>query len=412
MLNKHIVFLVVLVQFVNALDFVLVMPMGPDLALGLGFGLEHVAWVASSYTISAAIVSLLSVLHLDKFDRKKVLIFSLIGMLISTAMSGVSTDFTSLILSRVLAGGFGGMAIAIGVSIVADVVPSDQRGKALGLVMAGFPLSAIIGIPLALYVSDQTSWQAAFFLLAAFIFLVLIVVALALPKMVGHREQNQGLFNLGELFRRPEMGLGVLMVGICVFPAFLIVPHVSTINQFNYAFPREDLSILYLVTGVVNLMFVILTGRMADKFSAFMVASFWVVVLAADIFVWMVLAISWPVILLHLVFFISFTALMIPTAALASKIPAPNERAGFSALQSFFQYIATGVAASASFFIISSDEQGNLLHLKELGLLALVSLILVPIVIWYVERRVKRSASTTESVTPAPDGQPVEGLSS
>lgn len=399
MQNKHIVFLVVLVQFVNALDFVLVMPMGPDLALGLGFGLEHVSWVASSYTLSAAVVSLLSVLHLDKFDRKKVLLFSLFGMLLSTAMSGLSTDLSSLILSRVLAGGFGGMAISIGVSIVADVVPQQQRGKALGMVMAGFPLSAIFGIPLALYISDQTSWQSAFYLLAGFIFLVFLVIAWSLPTLVGHREANQGLFKLRELVRRPEMGVGILLVGVCVFPAFLIVPHVSTINQFNYGFPRADLSYLYLATGVVNLAFVLITGRLADKFSAFIVGSFWVMVLAVDIILWMVFAVDWPVVLLHLIFFVSFTALMIPAASLASKIPAANQRAGFSALQSFFQYVGTGLAASASFFVIQADAEGNLLHLKQLGLIAVACLAFVPIAIWFVERRLSRNAIVSATGT-------------
>ncbi|MDO6424485.1 MFS transporter [Saccharophagus degradans] len=401
MQNKHIVFLVVLVQFINALDFVLVMPMGPDLALGLGFGLEHISWVASSYTISAAVVSLLSVMHLDKFDRKKVLVFSLIGMLLSTAMGGLSTDLTSLLLSRVLAGGFGGMAISIGVSIVADVVPQEQRGKALGMVMAGFPLSAILGIPLALYISDQTSWQSAFYLLAAFIFVVLLTIAWQLPKLVGHREANQGLFNLRELIRRPEMGIGILLVGICVFPAFLIVPHVSTINQFNYGFPRADLSYLYLATGIINLIFVLITGRLADKYSALTVGSFWAVVLAADITLWMIFAVSWPVVILHLIFFVSFTALMIPSASLASKIPAAHQRAGFSALQSFFQYLATGLAASASFFVIHADAEGNLMNLKQLGLIAIASLVLIPVAIWFIERRLKL-ASKQRSVDVSP----------
>ena len=389
--NRLVVVLIVLVQFVNAMDFVIVMPMGPDLALGLNFKTEYISWVTSAYTLSAAVVAMISSLYLDKFDRKTVLALSLIGMLVSTVFGGLCTNLNEMLAVRVLAGAFGGIAISIGLSIVADVVPEEQRGKALSMVMAGFPLSAILGIPLALYISEQLSWEWAFYLLSGFIGLVLIAVLIKLPSMTEHRLKEQGLFKYSELIRRPEMGVGVLLVGLSAFPAFLIVPHVSTIIQYNFNFPREYLTYLYLLTGIVNLTFVILTGKLADKLPATLIAFVLVAIFSVNLGAWLILNVELPVMAYHLIFFVTFTALMIPIGALTSKIPLPHQRAGFSALQSFIQHMGTGAGSMVSFMMVTSNEDGSLNQLPTLAITAIAISAFIPLWVWFVEARKKKS---------------------
>jgi predicted MFS family arabinose efflux permease len=390
--NRVIVFLIVLVQFVNALDFVIVMPMGPDLAEGLGFKVEEIAWVTGAYTVSAAIVALLVARILDAFDRKKVLMFALLGMVLATALAGISTEMSGLIIARLLAGGFGGIAIAIGISIVADAVSEQHRGKALSMVMAGFPISAIVGIPLGLYLAYVFGWQAAFYLLAGCIAAVTLAVWIFMPSMTSHRVENQGLFSFSEFYRRPELGVGVFAVGICVFPAFLVVPHVSTIIQFNFGFPREYLSFLYLTTGFVNLGFVIATGKIADRCSASKIVLFYVVLFVADVYLWLVVQVNLPVVVFHLVFFVCFTALFIPVGSLTSKLPLPHQRAGFSAVQTFIQHLATGFSAFLSTLFVTSAESGSLQGLDTLGLIVIGISVLIPICITYIERRRRQAA--------------------
>jgi len=389
--NKAIIVLIVFVQFINAMDFVMVMPMGPDLALGLDFLPEYISWLASAYTISAAIVAIISGLFLDKLDRKKVLIFSLLGLFLATLCGGLANDFQALLGSRIIAGGFGGIAISMGLSIVADSTPESQRGKALSLVMAGFPLSAILGIPLALYISEQLSWHWAFYLLSAFTIIVTIIISIKMPPMVDHRRDNQGLFPLKTLYSRPEMAVGILATGICVFPAFLFVPHISTILQFNYAFPREYLSFLYLATGISNLSIVLLTGVLVDRFGTLIVTLLLVVLFCGNMYLWILSSYALPAYLHHMLFFITFTAYLIPVTALTSKIPLPHQRAGFSAFQSCFQHLATGTASMLSFFIIRSEQNGKLNHLEDLAMIAIISAIFIPLMLKFIRDKLTMS---------------------
>ena len=61
------------VQFVNILDFMMVMPLGPDFAKALDIPSSHLGQIAASYGISAALSGFAAATFLDRFDRRKAL---------------------------------------------------------------------------------------------------------------------------------------------------------------------------------------------------------------------------------------------------------------------------------------------------------------------------------------------------
>ncbi|MEY4579058.1 MAG: hypothetical protein RL701_3761, partial [Pseudomonadota bacterium] len=139
--ETRLLLLISAVQFVNILDFMLVMPLGPDFSRDLGISLSHVGWVGGAYTGAAAIAGLLAARFLDRFDRRSALAVTLLGLVIGTACGGLANGLYSLMAARVVAGAFGGPAAALSLSIIADVVPPARRGRALGLVMGAFSLA-------------------------------------------------------------------------------------------------------------------------------------------------------------------------------------------------------------------------------------------------------------------------------
>ena len=118
--ERTIILLLCAVQFVNILDFVMVMPLGPDFAGPLAIPTNDLAWIGGSYTAASACAGLLGSLFIDKLDRKLALITALSGLMLATAFGGFAWDFGSLLLSRILAGMCGGPATSIALSIVAD----------------------------------------------------------------------------------------------------------------------------------------------------------------------------------------------------------------------------------------------------------------------------------------------------
>src|SRR5205814_9801503 len=94
--ERNIVLLVAAVQFINILDFVMVMPMGPDFAAALGIPASRLGLIGGAYTASAAFSGLAGSFFLDRFDRRPALGIAMLGLVISTAMGGLATGLPSL----------------------------------------------------------------------------------------------------------------------------------------------------------------------------------------------------------------------------------------------------------------------------------------------------------------------------
>ncbi|HVE83517.1 MAG TPA: MFS transporter, partial [Myxococcales bacterium] len=83
-----IIFLVGAIQLINILDFVIVMPMGPDLARGVGISTRYVGLIGGSYTLAAALSGLAGLFFLDRFDRRKAVAVAMFGLVVGTAAGG------------------------------------------------------------------------------------------------------------------------------------------------------------------------------------------------------------------------------------------------------------------------------------------------------------------------------------
>ena len=88
--ERLLIFLVGAVQFVNILDFMMVMPLGPDFARALGISTAHLGLIAGSYMAAAAIAGIVGARFLDRFDRRKALGVALFGLVAGTAAGALA----------------------------------------------------------------------------------------------------------------------------------------------------------------------------------------------------------------------------------------------------------------------------------------------------------------------------------
>ncbi len=144
------VWLAAFIQLVSALDFMMIMPLGPDLSRALDISPTYIGYLGGGYALAAALSSLLCARYIDRFDRKKVALLSLLGVTLSTWACTLAWNMESLFFTRLLAGIFAGPATSIAMAIVVDATPVPQRGRAMAIVMGAFSLSAIAGVPLGL----------------------------------------------------------------------------------------------------------------------------------------------------------------------------------------------------------------------------------------------------------------------
>ncbi|MEY4258948.1 MAG: Purine efflux pump PbuE, partial [Pseudomonadota bacterium] len=157
------------VQFTHILDFMIMMPLGPQFIALFGISNAEFGLLVSSYTLAAGASGLLATTYIDRFGRKRLLVtlYGLFGL--ATLACGLAPDYASLLAARVAAGVFGGVLSALTQTIVADAIPFERRGRAMGVVMTSFSVSTVAGVPLGLWLAAHWNWHVPFVGIAAMV---------------------------------------------------------------------------------------------------------------------------------------------------------------------------------------------------------------------------------------------------
>ena len=164
MSRKELIILLTLafVQFSNILDGMILMPLAPTIKNVFLIDTQHFGWLVSSFGIAAGCSAFFSTFWADKFDRKIILIVLYIGFIIGTYFCAIAPTYTMFLIARIFTGVFGGVCGSVILAIVGDIIPNERRASAMGMVMMGFALAAVAGIPLGLILSNKFGWQMPF----------------------------------------------------------------------------------------------------------------------------------------------------------------------------------------------------------------------------------------------------------
>jgi EmrB/QacA subfamily drug resistance transporter len=170
----------VLGMFLAALDQTVVSTALPTIVGDL-HGASHLTWVVTAYLLSSTVSTPLWGKLGDQYGRKFFFQMAIVIFLVGSALSGLSHSMLELIVFRALQG-LGGGGLMVGAqTIVGDVVSPRERGRYMGLFMAMFGVTTVIG-PLigGLFVSS-VGWRWIFYINIPIGAVALVVTAFALP---------------------------------------------------------------------------------------------------------------------------------------------------------------------------------------------------------------------------------------
>lgn len=396
------IWLVALIQLVNVLDFVMVMPLGRDFALALGFPESRLGLIGGSYTLAAAVAGLISSRFLDRYDRRTALTWAMGGLVTATAAGGLAVDLPTMMAARIIAGAFGGPATSLSMAIVADVVPPARRGQAMSVVMAAFSVASVVGVPLGLYAAELGGWRAPFFGLAVIGVGVTIFARRSLPSLRDHlRDRTARATRTLDLLRRADIRMTLAAAAAMTWSVFMIVPYVRSFLQNNHGVPDDEIKYLYLVGGIASFAVVRVTGPTVDKLGSTPVAALGTALVVGTMAIgFLPAAPILPVMLVFALFMCTASLRGVPLSALASKLPAPQERAQYMSLQSAVQHLSSSAGAITSAQIVVSAPDLHLLHIDVVIYLSAAVAVAMPLLLWRVERRVKARAAAAPAELP------------
>jgi predicted MFS family arabinose efflux permease len=381
------------IQFINVLDFMIVMPLGPDFARELGIPASQLGIVGGSYTLAAAVAGIAGAFFLDRFDRRRALGVALAGLVLGTLAGALAVGAKSLLAARIVAGAFGGPATALSLAIVTDAVPPERRGRAMGAVMGAFAVASVLGVPAGLELARLGDWRTPFLTVAALGAIIAVVAIAILPAQITHLAgARRSTARFRDILARPVVLLALASTTVAVVANFALIPNLSAYLQFNLGYPREHLGLLYLVGGALSFGTMRLAGALSDRYGAPRVAA------AGSAFFIAVLLVGFvdpspavPVLAIFVAFMISGSFRFVPLQALSSKVPAPDERARFMSAQSAAQHLASAAGAMIGAAVLTETDGGRLVGLDTLAWFAVGTSIVLPALLYAVTRLLPRS---------------------
>jgi DHA1 family inner membrane transport protein len=409
--ERSLLLLLAAVQFTHIVDFMILMPLGPQLMRDLHVGPGHVSALVAAYTVSSGIFGLLAAPFIDRFDRRKLLLFAYGGFIFGTLSCGLSINATTLLMARALSGTFGGLSIAMIMSIIGDVVPPERRAAGMGIVMTAFSAAAALGVPFGLKLAQMFRWETPFFVLAGLASLIWVIAFLRLPAVRGHLE-NRGddpTRAFAELIRDSNAGRALLFMSAAVFGHFAIIPLLSPFLVGNVGLPEKYLFLVYMTGGVLTIFTAPVVGRLADSRGRRRVFACLVVV-ACAVTLWITNSGPLPVWLVMVqagMFFVFASGRFIPGNAIMTLAVPASRRGAFMSLSGCARDLAMGFSSSIGGWIVVKEPSGRLDNFYWLGWIALASGI---VSVWLASRVRVNDIRTHAGKIPSPGEAPVISL--
>lgn len=395
--ERNVVYVLMAVQFINILDFMMVMPLGPFFSAGLSIPNSQVGIIAGSYTAAAAVSGLAGSFFLDRFDRRKALGVAMLGLVLGTAAGGFATGLHSLMLARVIAGLFGGPATSLSFSIISDVVPAQRRGRAVGEVMSAFAIASIAGVPAGLWLAAFGGWRMPFFCIAGLGVPVVLGALSMLPPMRSHLDgvARAKRSSFLDLFRRPLVLSSYLMTAVAMAGGFVLIPNLPTYLQNNLGYPREQMWKLYLAAGVVSwLLSKFVVGRLVDRYGSFRVGTVGAVILIGVVYASFARpAPLLPILAIYMVFFFGMGFRNVSFNTLTTKVPSQQERARFQSIQSAVNHLATSGGTLLASRLLHDQPDGRVSGMSTVAYTFIGFHLVFPLLVWVVERGVNLQAA-------------------
>src|SRR5213596_916402 len=207
--------------FVNLIGFGIIVPLLPFYAESFGasplvIGLLFAVFSLCQLAAAPALGDLS-----DRYGRRPILIFSLLGTVVSFVMLAMAHSIAMLFLARIVDGLSGGN-ISTARAYVADVTEPKDRARAYGLIGAAFGLGFIMGPALSGMLAT-VSYTAPIWAAAALTLVATAMAWLWLPETVHRAQAGTGnpFRYLPELLRRPILRR-VLVIDFVYWSAFAV----------------------------------------------------------------------------------------------------------------------------------------------------------------------------------------------
>lgn len=175
--------------FAGALDLGVLSPALPALGTAFGVGPRDLAWVFTLYLLANVVAIPVMSKLADRNGRRPIYILCVSVFAVGSVLAIAAPNFAVFLIARAIQAAGAGGIFPVATAAIADRVPPERRGAALGLVAATWGLAAVIGPVVGGAITHFVSWHWVF---ALNVPLAVVVIALARTTVPANAANARG----------------------------------------------------------------------------------------------------------------------------------------------------------------------------------------------------------------------------
>jgi DHA1 family inner membrane transport protein len=219
-----------LIGFIVALASRATDPIIPPIAHDIGVDPNAVALLTTAFALPFALVQPILGPVGDMLGKVRVMIACLAVTILAMIASGLATDFTVLLIARIVAGAAAGGIFPVGIAVIGDLIPVKERQVAIGRWLTAVITGNLLGSSLAGVIGDLLGWRGVFFVITVLGSIALVVAMVSLRGAARAKPARLSLSGFsagyGKVFANPRAKVcfsAVFIEGIVIFGLFPFV---------------------------------------------------------------------------------------------------------------------------------------------------------------------------------------------
>lgn len=200
-----------------------------------------------------------------KVQYRRVLLVLLALYVVTQGLSAFISSHAILIAIRFITGVLCAGCLSLSLAISMAMVPNHNKPRAAAIVIGGFMISNVFGVPLATMIDQQWGWRITFGLVAVLVFFSLIALVRLLPEVSGggqlRMEEEIKAFKNKAYWKACATSCFILGASFAAFSYF--VPVLVDITGFS----MHVVPFILMIFGLSNIVGNTITGRLAHNHS-------------------------------------------------------------------------------------------------------------------------------------------------
>ena len=253
-------------NFVIGTGTLIVPGMLPQLAEGLHVSLPLAGQLITAFAVTVCVAAPLLAGATSRVDRRVLLAAMQLLFLFGHLAAALVSAFVPMLAVRVITSIGAALFTAQAASAAALLVPPQERGRAIAFVFMGWPVAAVVGLPLGAYVGATFGWRAGFVMVAALAALGTAAVWMAVPAGLKVRPVDAAMWRA--ILTNPSLLSVIAVTALVTAASFSLFGYFVPAAHALIAASPEQVSLLLCGLGVMSIVGNILAARLMDRVGA------------------------------------------------------------------------------------------------------------------------------------------------